>query len=97
MVTAVDAVTALVLIVNVALVAPAATVTLEGTVAAAVLLLESVTCARSAGRGAGNVTVPGGDCVPPITLVGLSVSEESVGAGGGAGVTTSEAVLVAPP
>ena len=97
MVTAVDTATALVLIVNVALVAPAATVTLEGTVAAAVLLLESATCAPPAGAASLNVTVPVEDCVPPITLVGLSVSEESVGAGGAAGVTTSEAVLVASP
>ncbi len=97
MVTAVDAATALVLIVNVALVAPATTVTLEGTVAAAVLLLESATCAPPAGAAPLNVTVPVEDCVPPITLVGLSVSEESVGAGGAAGVTASEAVLVAPP
>src|SRR5947207_792891 len=95
--TGVDTATALVLIVNVALVAPAATVTLEGTVAAAVLLLESATCAPPAGAAPLNVTVPVEDCVPPITLVGLSVSEESVGAGGAAGVTTSEAVLVAPP
>ncbi len=97
MVTAVDAVTTLVLTVKVALVAPAGTVTLEGTVAAAVLLLESATCAPPAGAAPLNVTVPVEDCVPPITLVGLSVSEESVGAGGAAGVTTSEAVLVAPP
>src|SRR2546429_3393043 len=97
MVTAVDAVTTLVLTVKVALVGPAGTVTLEGTVAAAVLLLESATCAPPAGAAPLNVTVPVEDCVPPITLVGLSVSEESVGAGGAAGVTTSEAVLVAPP
>src|SRR5437773_108259 len=97
MVAAVDAVTALVVIVNVALVAPAATVTLEGTVAAAVLLLESATVAPPAGAAPLNVTVPVEDCVQPITLVGLSVSDESVGAGGAAGVTTSEAVLVAPP
>jgi len=43
MLTVVDAVTALVLTVNVALVAPAATVTLEGTLATTVLLLERVT------------------------------------------------------
>ena len=43
MVTAVDAARALVLTVNVVLVAPAATVTLDGTLATAVLLLESVT------------------------------------------------------
>ena len=44
MVATVDAATGLVLIANVALVLPAATVTLAGTLAAA-LLLESVTCA----------------------------------------------------
>jgi len=43
MVTVVDAATALELTMNVALVAPAATVTLEGTLATAVLLLERVT------------------------------------------------------
>jgi len=31
-----------------------------------------------------------------MTLVGFTVSEESVGAGGGAGVTVSEADLVTP-
>jgi len=83
MVTAVDAVTALVLTVNVALVAPATTVTLEGTLPAAVLLLESVTSAPPDGAGPLSVTVPVEDCVPPMTLVGLSVSDESVTAGGG--------------
>ncbi len=97
MVTAVDAVTALVLTVKVALVAPAATVTLEGTVAAAVLLLESATCAPPAGAAPLNVTVPVEDCVPPITLVGLSVSDETVAGGGGAGATVIEAVRVTPP
>src|SRR2546429_2323603 len=58
MVTAVDAVTTLVLTVKVALVAPAGTVTLEGTVTAAVLLLESATCAPPAGAAPLNVTVP---------------------------------------
>jgi hypothetical protein len=81
MVTAVDAVTALVLTVKVALVAPAATVTLAGTLAAAVLLLESVTSAPADGAGPLNVTVPVEDCVPPITLVGLSVNEERERAG----------------
>src|SRR5260370_16830571 len=97
MVTAVDAVTALVLTVKVALVAPAATVTLEGTLAAVVLLLESATWAPPAGAAPVNVTVPVEDCVPPITLVGLSVSEERVTTGGGAGATVIEAVLVTPP
>src|SRR5260370_3454610 len=90
MVTAVDAVTVLVLTGKVTLVAPAATVTLEGTVAAAVLLLESATWAPPAGAAPVNVTVPVEDCVPPITLVGLSVSDESVTAGGGAGATATE-------
>src|ERR1700704_6121542 len=97
MVTAVDAVTALVLTVKVALVAPAATVTLEGTLAAAVLLLESATCAPLAGAAPLNVTVHVEDCVPPITLVGLSSSNERVGSGGAAGATVSEADLVTPP
>jgi len=97
MVTVVDAVTALVLTVKVALVAPAASVTLEGTLAAAVLVLESATCAPPAGAAPLNVTVPVEDCVPPITLVGLSVSDESVTAGGGAGTTVIEPDLVTPP
>src|SRR6266481_1892196 len=96
MVTEVDAATALVLTVNVALVAPAATVTLEGTLAAAVLLLESVTSAPPAGAGPLNVTVPVEDCAPPVTLVGFNVNEERVGDGGGAGFTVSEAVFVMP-
>ena len=79
MVTELDAVTGLVLTVKVALVAPAGTVTLEGTVAAPVLLLESRTWAPPAGAGPLSVTVPVEDCTPPTTLVGLSVSEETIG------------------
>jgi hypothetical protein len=75
MVTVVDEATALVLTVNVALVTPAATVTLEGTLAAVVLLLESVTCAPPVGAGALSVTVPVEE-FPPVTLGGFSVSEE---------------------
>src|SRR5882724_9613263 len=71
MVTEVDAATALVLTVNVALVAPAATVTL----AAVVLLLERVTCAPPVGAGPLSVTVPVEE-FPPVTLVGFSESEE---------------------
>jgi hypothetical protein len=96
MVTVVDAATALLLTVNAALVAPATTATLEGT-RAAPLLLESATVAPPAGAAPLSVTVPVEDCVPPITLVGLSVSDERVAGGGAAGVTASEAVLVAPP
>jgi hypothetical protein len=95
-VTEIDAATALVLTVNVALVAPAATVTLEGTVAAAVLLLESATCAPPAGAAPLNVTVPVEE-FPPVIVEGFSVNEERVGGGGGAGVTVSEADLVTPP
>jgi len=55
--------------VNVAVVAFAATVTLAGTWAAAVLLLDSVTTAPPDGAGPVNVTVPV-DGVPPITEAG---------------------------
>ena len=54
--------------VKVALLLPAGTVTLEETLAA-VLLLESITCAPPAGAGPLNVTVPVEDCRPPTTLV----------------------------
>ena len=78
MVTGVDVVTALVLTVNVALLAPAATVTLAGTVAVGVLLLERETVAPPVGAGPLSVTVPV-EADPPVTLVGFSVSEERVG------------------
>jgi len=78
-VTGVETVTALVVTVNIALLAPAATVTLAGTLAAP-LSLESTTCAPPAGAGPLSVTVPMEDPAPPVTLVGFSVSEESVGA-----------------
>ena len=77
MVTAVEALTTLVLTVKVALVAPAATVTLEGTRAAFVLLLESATCAPPVGAGPLRVTVPV-DEFPPATLAGFTASDESV-------------------
>src|SRR5438477_12026716 len=77
MVTGVEAVTALVLTEIVSLVAPAATVTLEATVAE-VLLLERFTMAPPAGAAPLRVTVPvEGD--PPVTLPGLSIIEDSVG------------------
>ena len=94
MVTDVEAVTLLVFTVNVALVAPAATVTLAETVAAAVLSLIREMTAPPVGAGPLRVTVPvEGD--PPVTLMGLSAIEESVAEP--CGVTVSEAVLVTPP
>jgi hypothetical protein len=96
MVTVTGAATGLVLTMNEALVTPAATVTLEGTLATVGLPLESAICAPPAGAGPLSVTVPVEDCTPPTTLVGFKLSDERVGGGGGAGVTVSEAVLVAP-
>jgi len=69
-----------------ALVAPAGTVTLAGTLPTDGLLLERETCAPPAGAGALSVTAPVEE-LPPVTLVGLRVSEETVG-----GFTVSEAV-----
>jgi hypothetical protein len=76
-VTVVTALTPLVVIEKVAVVAPAATVTLAGTVAAA-LLLDSVTIAPPAGATLPNVTVPV-DPLPPTTAVGFTVKLESTG------------------
>jgi hypothetical protein len=84
MFTNVDAATELVLMVKVALVAPGETFTLEGTLAAAVLLLESGTCAPPAGAGPLNVTMPVEE-FPPVTLAGFSVIEERARVGGGEG------------
>ena len=76
--TGVDTVTALVLTVNVALVAPARTITLEGALAAPLLVVSS-TCAPPVRAGPLSVTVPVEDCTPPVTLVGFSVSEARAG------------------
>jgi hypothetical protein len=85
MVTGVDAPTEAVVTVNVALAAPAAIVTLAGTPAMAVLLLDSVTTAPPDGADPVSVTVPC-DELPPVTVAGLSDRVESVtAAGGGAG------------
>ena len=83
MVTDVDAVTEPLAIVKPALVAPGCTVTLAGTAAIAVLLLEIVTTAPSGGAALVNVTVPCEE-LPPTTLVGLSVKVESAAGPGGA-------------
>src|SRR2546422_5437036 len=89
MVAEVDAVTALVVTVNVTLVAPTGTVTLAGTVAA-VLSLDSVTCAPPAGAGPFSVTVPV-EFPPPVTVVGFSASERRA-----AGFTVRVAGRVTP-
>jgi hypothetical protein len=62
--------------VNVALVAPAPTVTLAGTVATAVLLFVRVTKTPPVGAAPFSATVPV-DVPPPVTVAGLSVTEES--------------------
>jgi len=74
----VEEATALVAAVNVALVAPAGTMTVAGTVAMAVLLLESVTILPPAGAGAFKLTVPAEDD-PPTTVEGLKLSALSAG------------------
>jgi hypothetical protein len=68
--------------VNVALVAPAGMVTLEGTLAVPALPLESRTFAPPAGAGPLNLTVPLEDCVPPMTIVGFKLSDEREKIGG---------------
>ena len=74
--TGVDAVTVPVLTVNIPLVYPAMTVTLDGTVAADALL-ERLTTAPPLGAAPLRVTVPV-DEDPPLTLVGLSASADRV-------------------
>jgi hypothetical protein len=68
-------------------VAPAASVTLAGTVAAAVLLLESATTAPLGGALPVSVTVPVA-LAPPVTVVGETVSAEIT-----AGLTVKIAVF----
>src|SRR2546425_7987361 len=91
MVAEVDAVTALVVTVNVTLVAPTGTVTLAGTVAA-VLSLDRVACAPRAGAGPASVAVPV-EWLPPVTVVGFTPSEERRT---GCGFTVRVAVRVTP-
>src|SRR2546427_8476772 len=75
-----------VVVVKVALVAPAGTVTLAGTLATAPVLA-SVTTAPPPGAAAVKVTVPV-EGLPPTTLVGFKVRDES-GSGAPAGLTVS--------
>src|SRR5262245_26042089 len=95
MVTELAAVTAVVAMEKLALTAPAATVTLAGTLATVALLLESATAAPPVGAAVVNVTVPV-LAAPPTTLVGLTVTEDKLGAAG-TGLTVNVAVRVTPP
>lgn len=71
--------TGMLVTVNVAVVAPAATVTDAGTVAAAVFELVRVTADPPVGAGPFRVTVPAED-TPPTTVAGTSATEEGAGA-----------------
>src|SRR5437016_2283817 len=84
MVTAVWLETAVVATGNLALLAPAGTVTLAGTVATDVLLLDRVTTAPPLGAAPLSVTRPV-DGTPPLTVVGVSVTEDKVREAGGGG------------
>jgi hypothetical protein len=83
--------TGLVLTVKVADVAPLETITLAGTVAAAVLLLDSVTTAPPVGAAVLKMMVPV-EPVPPVMVVGLNVSDARVAAG----VTVRVALCATP-
>ena len=89
-VTLVNLATDLVVTVKGALVLPADIVTLAGTVATAVELLERVTTALPDGAGPVKVTVPVED-VPPSTEVGFKLTELRAAA-----VTVRVAVFVTP-
>ena len=90
MLALVDAPTGVVVMLKVALVPPAAIVTLAGT-AAAPLVLDTATCAPPAGAGPSSVTVPVTG-VPPVTLALLRLSAATLG-----GTTVRVAVCVPPP
>src|ERR1044072_2505332 len=91
-------VTCLVVIGKVVRVEPAGTVTLGGTVAAAVLSLDRSITNPPEGAAAGSGTVPGAGS-PPTTSVGLRVSADSEVAdddgGGGCDAVHPDSVLVA--
>ena len=91
MVTGVEPETVLVVTVNEAVVAPAATVTLPGTCADVLLLLRA-TVAPPAGAALLRVTVATEE-FPPTTLTGLGVRESRVT---GPAVTTRLAIFVVP-
>lgn len=76
--------------------APAGIITLEGKLAAP-LLLERLMTAPAAGARPLNFTVPVEDSSPPTTLEVLRLNEEIVDKRGTGGVTASEADLLTPP
>ena len=78
-VTLAFALTALVVTLKLALLVPADTVTLAGTPATAVLLLESATTAPPAGAAAVRVAVPVA-AVGPTTLVGFTDTADKLAA-----------------
>jgi hypothetical protein len=78
MLTAVETDTGKVVIAKVALLAPAATVTAEGTIATSVLSLDSEMTAPPLGAGPESVTVPV-EPLPPTTVEGLAERETSTG------------------
>lgn len=84
---------AVVTMLNVAMLAPAETVTLGGTLAQATLLLESVITAPPVGAALVSVTVPV-ELEPPRTDVGLSVNDASPA--GADAFTVSVADLLTP-
>ena len=90
MVTDLVVVTVRVVTVNVVVVVPATSVTLAGTVATEVKLLERVITAPPVGAGPFKVTVPV-EGVPPLTLLGFRARALSTGA-----VTVKAVVRVAP-
>src|SRR3989441_668152 len=89
----VDVVTEVVVTVKLAVVDPAATVTLAGTVATTVLLLERVTTV--AAEGAGLMLTAPCEVLPPVTLVGGSVTP--LRAGGALGVEPDKVARVELP
>lgn len=93
-VTDVEAPTAVVPAVKLAVVAPCVTVTVPGTVAAVLLLLSAI-ANPPAGAALVSVTVPCED-VPPATVVGFSDTADN-DAGGGGGVTVNVVVRVTAP